>query len=207
MDGQQKREILRSAADGFWDMILLNIMFIFTCLPVITYGAAAGALYSAVSHLEEKDHYGGCAAMYWALFRGNLRRAVPPWCAVMAAALLFLVDLSIIGQMPAAAKYCSYGLQGFVLVLLQSMVTAGFPIISESGVSALEAVQRSLGVLARRPLLTLFSCVIQAAPFAFCLLAPKEFAWLFLLWSTVYFSAAERAIDAMIGRAIRQEIP
>lgn len=206
MESEQRKESLRAAADDFWDMISLNMLFIFACLPVITYGAAAGALYSAVSRLEEKKERGGAVAMYWALLKRNLRRGVQLWLAVLAAVLLALVDLSIIGQMPVIARYCSYGLQCFVLILLQITVTVGFPVISESGMSVVEAVKKSFAVLAESPFRTLLSCVVQAAPLGAAVFAPKAFAWLFLLWITVYFSFAEKWIAAMLGQAICRKI-
>lgn len=198
MNNERRRETLRAAADDFWDMLLLNIVYVFTCLPVITYGAAAGALYSAVAHLDTKQRHGGAVAMYWTLLKRNFRRSVLLWCVVLALAVLSAVDLAVIGQMPGMLKYCSYGLQFFVLLLLQVVVTLGFPIISETGLPAKEAVKRSFEMLGKEPLRVLFSCLIQATPAAVLLLAPNVFAGLFLLWITVYFSFGEKLISAVM---------
>lgn len=128
------------------------------------------------------------------------------WCAILALAILAVVDLAIIGQMPTVLKYCSYGLQFFVLVLLQVVVTLGFPIISENELSIKEAVKKAFEALGKIPLRTLCSCLIQAAPLAVLFLAPKAFAALFLLWIAVYFSFGERIIASMTGSVIHGEV-
>lgn len=204
MSNEQRREVLRAAADDFWDMILLNIVYVFTCLPMITYGAATGALYSTVAHLDEKRRHGGAVALYWGLLKQNFRKAVLLWCGILALVILAVIDLALIGQMPGMLKYCSYGLQSFVLLLLQVVVTIGFPIISETGLPWKEAIKKSFEVLGRNPSRTLFSCLIQAAPLVVLFLAPKAFAGLFLLWITVYFSFGEKLIDSIVGSAIRR---
>lgn len=198
--------MLRAAADDFWDMILLNIVFVFSCLPIITYGAAVGALYFSVSHLEEKRRSGGALVMYWRRLRQNFRKAAGLWCALLAVACLALVNFVILSQLPPVIRYCSYGLQAFVLVLAQAVTTVGFPILSENGGAIMDAVKKSLEVLGRIPARVLFSCIIQVIPFAMIFAVPKAFAGLFLLWIVVYFSFAERLIAAMIGKTIRQEI-
>lgn len=197
---------MRAAADDFWDMILLNILFVFSCLPIITYGAAVGALYFSVSHLEEKRRNGGAAAMYWKRLKLNFRKAAGLWCVLLAVACLAFMNFAILSQMPPIARYCSYGLQAFVLVLAQVVTTVGFPILSENGGSIMDAVKKSLEVLGRIPARVLFSCAIQVIPFAMLFVVPKAFAGLFLLWIAVYFSFAERMIAAMLEKTIRQEI-
>lgn len=206
MGNEQRKETLRAVADDFWDMILLNILFVFSCFPIITYGAAVSALYFSVSHLEEKRRYGGAIAMYWAQLKQSFGKASPLWCAILAMGILIFVNLAILGQTPPVIRYCSYGLQIFVLLLLQVVATVGFPIISENKTPAIDAVKKSFEVLGRLPARTLLSCLIRAIPFAMIPLAPKAFAGLFLLWIVVYFSFAERLIAAMIGRAIQQAL-
>lgn len=204
MSNEQRREALRAAADDFWDMILLNIVYVFTCLPLITYGAATGALYSAVAHLSKKQRHGGAVALYWGLLKQNFRKAVLLWCGILALVILAVVDLAIIGQMPGMLKYCSYGLQAFALLLLQVVVTIGFPILAETDLPLKETIKKAFEVLGRNPSRTLFSCLVQAAPLVVFFLAPKAFAGLFLLWITVYFSFGEKLIDSAVGSAIRR---
>lgn len=202
MGSGQRKEMLRAAADDFWDMILLNIVYVFTCLPVITYGAATGALYSTVSRLGEKRMHGGALRMYWGLLRKSFGRASLLWCAVLAVAGLSAFDLAVIARMPTVVRYCSYGLQFFVLLLLQAVVTLGFPIASEAGLQFKDTVRKSFEALGRFPLRTLSACLIQLLPLAVLCLAPKAFAGLFLLWITVYFSFSERLIAAIIKNAV-----
>lgn len=200
------KDTLRTAADDFWDMILLNILFVLSCLPLITYGAAIGALYLSVSQLEEKRLNGGAAIMYWRLLKQTVKKATKLWCALLAVIFMVCFNFAILSQMPNAIRYCSYGLQSFVLVLVQVAATVGFPILSKNKCSVIDAVKKSLEVLGKLPCRTLFACFLQVIPFVMIFIAPKIFASLFLLWIVVYFSFSEKLIVVMLEKSIQKGI-
>ena len=52
------------------DLILLNILFLITCLPVFTIGAATAALYTMCFRLM-REEYSGIIKPYFKAFRDN----------------------------------------------------------------------------------------------------------------------------------------
>lgn len=198
----KQKDMFRAATDDFWDMILLNILYVFSCLLLVTYGAATAALYFTVAHLDRKREYGGAAAMYWETFKMNLRKCLVLCIAVFALLALLTLNFSIAAQFQGMLRYCSYGLQGFLLLLVQVLITVGFPLLAENGSAAVDAGKRAFGVLAEIPGRVFLACLVQALPFGVLIIYPNVFAVLFLLWICVYFSFGERLIVFLLKKAL-----
>ena len=175
----KQKDMFRAATDDFWDMILLNILYVFSCLLLVTYGAATAALYFTVAHLDRKREYGGAAAMYWETFKMNLRKCLVPCIAVFALLALLTLNFSIAAQFQGMLRYCSYGLQGFLLLLVQVLITVGFPLLAENGSAAVDAGKRAFGVLAEIPGRVFLACLLQQFAVAgdvaaFCQLGERD---------------------------------
>lgn len=200
---EKAQQIWKSFIDDFWDIILLNILFFFSCIPVVTYGAALGALYSSVSRLREKRQNGGAAQMYWAALKKNIKRTTPIWLIVLAALAMLWLDAAVANAFKGVGKYAYYGLLSFAALIIQSFVTVGIPIMTERGTGLKQTVTAALSVLAACPARTVLSCILNVLPFAVLFLSSKAFAELFLIWICLYFSLAELAISAMLAKKIR----
>ncbi len=79
----------------FWDLIVLNAIFVVCSLPIFTLGASLSALYDIVFQMIHKeDRY--IVRSFFVSFRKNFKRGTLLWLP-LAAVLLFLVsDLYII---------------------------------------------------------------------------------------------------------------
>ena len=67
-------EILR---ESLWGLVKLNLLFLLTCLPVITLGPALAALSGCMAKLAQGDLLEQPCRFYLKLFRQSFRRALP----------------------------------------------------------------------------------------------------------------------------------
>lgn len=199
------RQEWKNFIDDFWDLIMLNILFFLSCIPVVTYGAALGALYSCVSRLQEKRKDGGAAQMYWAAFKKSIKSVTPMWLIVLVALVVIFFDLTVMNSAEGMGKYAYYGLLAFVAIVIQSFATVGIPVIVERETGIKQTVTAALSVLAVAPVRTCLACVMNALPFAVLLISNKAFVGLFLIWMCFYFSLSELAISGMLKKKIRNE--
>lgn len=79
------------AMTRFGDLLLLQIAFLLTSLPVFTAGAGIAALY-AVSKKMHTDSVPLMLPAYFAAFKANFRKATLLWLAFLAAAALLFFD-------------------------------------------------------------------------------------------------------------------
>lgn len=80
------------AVNRFADMMVAGILFIITCIPVITIGASLCAFYyTAMDSLRKEDGY--IFKRYFISFGKNFKKGTLIWLIMLAAGILFGVDI------------------------------------------------------------------------------------------------------------------
>lgn len=89
------------------DLIVLNLCFIVSCIPVITIGAGITALYSVnLKMVCNEESY--VFRDYWRAFGENFRQATQSFMLFLAAGAVFVCDLRLIPLLPAGLQYIFY---------------------------------------------------------------------------------------------------
>lgn len=170
------------------DLILLNLAFLLCCVPVVTIGAAAAALYTVAFRLVRGTE-GHALVRFFSAFRQNLRRALPLWLLLLLAGTVAVLDIWIFAAFTGALRLVEIP---FVLLLLLTLFTASyaFPLLSQFDNTVKGALKNalalSLGYLPR----TLVVTALNAFPFALLLFDVYLFLNAGFLWVFLWFSAA-----------------
>lgn len=173
----------------FADLVLLNVVFLLTCLPVFTIGAANTALYAAVFPMDT-EREGKLLTSYFRAFRSNFRQSTAIWLILLlfgAATCVNMVQFSGIG---GSTGYLLLVLTMLVLVLLGMIFSYSFPLLSQFGNSTkgtlANALLLAVGHLPRSLVLLGINCF----PWALMVMNLYSFIQLGFLWFALYFSAA-----------------
>ena len=73
------------------DIILLNVLFLVSCIPIVTIGTAVSALYSVTLKMVRRE-YPAVWRAYLTAFRENFRQSTQLWLCVLAVFLVAGVD-------------------------------------------------------------------------------------------------------------------
>ena len=112
---------LWSSVNSAVDAILLNIMWLFTCIPIFTIGAATTAFYYT-THKVIRNQRSGIWKEYWTAFKGNFKQATKTWLIFLAIFAIFYFDINICieylkaGEKIGMMAYFFYGLLAVVLI-------------------------------------------------------------------------------------------
>ena len=112
---------LWSSVNAAVDAILLNIMWLITCIPVFTIGAATTAFYYT-THKVIRNQRSGIWREYWASFKANFKQATKTWLIFLAIFAVFYFDINICieylkaGEKIGMMAYFFYGLLAVVLI-------------------------------------------------------------------------------------------
>ena len=113
------------------DIVLLNFLFIVTCIPVVTIGASLSAMYSvALKKIKNEDIY--VAKEFIKSFRESFKVSTIVWILMMVVGCVLLLDFYISNLVPNKAL-------GIILKFILTLVgiiylfslTYIFPIISK----------------------------------------------------------------------------
>ena len=77
------------------DLMVLNILFCVTSIPLITIGASWTALYSVTLKMV-RDEEGSVSRSYFRSFRQNFRQATLLWLGVLVVLALLVLDIRVL---------------------------------------------------------------------------------------------------------------
>lgn len=80
------------------DLMVLNILFCVTSIPLITIGASWTALYSVTLKMV-RDEEGSVSRSYFRSFRQNFRQATMLWLGVLVVLALLVLDIRVLNGM------------------------------------------------------------------------------------------------------------
>ncbi len=111
-----------------FNLILLNILFILTSLPVVTIGASLTALYSVLLWREEDDGY--TVRIYFSSFKRNFRQATLIWVPCILGVLFLAYELYLVFQvLDPSLRFFQFPIW-ISLFLLVSILLYSFPMIA-----------------------------------------------------------------------------
>ena len=139
------------------DLMILNLLFIVTSIPVVTVGAAWTALFSVTMKMV-KDEESGIVKAYFRSFRQNFRQATVLWLGVVLTAALLVLDLLVLARIDSPVG-AAFNTLFFILALLLLMLLQYlFPSLAKFDTGTVNVLKNAcimaLGQLPRTILMT-----------------------------------------------------
>ena len=173
----------------FSTLVVLNVLFLCTSIPVFTIGASLAALYDVVFRLDT-DGEGKIAATYFRAFRANFRQAAP-----IGLLFLLLTGSSCGNAVLFSSKGTAMGtiLSVFsIVILVNTLLISGytFPLISQFDNTFRNTLKNSLLLAIANLPRTLLMAIVNCFPWMLMLMDFYSFIQLSFLWLVLYFAAA-----------------
>lgn len=170
------------------DLVVLNLLFLVSCVPLFTIGAASTAMYTVCFQLgTEKES--GIFRTYFRSFRENFKQSTILFLILALLLLALFFDTLLLFSMTGWLRYGCV-LTGFLLVLAVLMYSYAFPLLSQFANSTRQTLKNSLflslGYLTR----SLLIGALNVFPLALALLNLYTFLQTAMMWAFLYFSAA-----------------
>lgn len=141
------------------DIMILNLLFIVTSLPIITIGASWTSLYY-VSMKLIRDEEGGIVRGFFHSFRINFRQATILWLGTVTVFAVLIADLLILARIDspfAAAMNTSVLILGIVFLMILQYL---FPLVAKFDASLKQTLKNAcliaVGHLPKTVLMTAF---------------------------------------------------
>ena len=152
------------------DLILLNFLFLLSCIPIITMGAAISALYYMVLKMH-KDEEPSIVKGYCKAFKDNFRQATLLWLPLLFAFVFFGADLYIIYNIiPASYLWLQVPVWIIIFILLSILIYA-FPLLSSFACSTKQLLKNAVLLSIGNMPTTIFFVVIQIAILYLCMIS------------------------------------
>ena len=187
------------------DLMILNLVFLLTCVPLVTIGAASTALYTVCFRFGTQRE-GRLARTYLRAFRQELKRGTLLWLIIALCGATAALNTYVFYLMPGALHWVCV-LFAILLVMVLMIASYAFPLLSQfdNGVAGTfkNALILSLGYLPRSVVITVFNVF----PFAILLLDLYGFLQMGFLWVALYFSTAAYANSILLKKIFAPYLP
>lgn len=167
------------------DIILLNILFLITSLPILTIGVSLSALYSSIKK-RIHGHESYVSKDYISAWKENRKNGLLIWIILLPCLLAMLFfTIYIAGHLENLAAVCAYFL---LFLILLFTLTYAFPLQATFVNSPLQILRNSLlTALAHLPY-TLVLIFITSIPVCLTLCFPSALYFSFTYWILFGFS-------------------
>lgn len=171
------------------DLVILNVVFLLTCLPLFTIGAANTALYDTVFRLDT-EREGKLLSMYFRAFRENFRQSTAVWLILALFGAATYVNMMQFSDIGGTLGYLLFLIAMLVFLVLMLVFSYAFPLLSQFRNTTMETMKNalllSIAHFPRSVIITIINCF----PWALTLVNLYAFLQLGCLWGFLYLSAA-----------------
>ena len=174
------------------DWIALNVLFVISCIPVITIGAACTALYDSIGRIQQNEGFDWKS--YWKAFRRDFKKSTVLW--LLQALISALVGYALVFYIKSDASIGGVGrivciIVGIIWLLASAWV---FPIHAKYDNTPRQTVKNALlcGIMFLPQ--SVIAAFFNAVPFAVGLFFPKIFGMMGVVWFMLWFSVSGTVI-------------
>lgn len=99
------------------DIVCLNLIFLVSCIPIITIGTAWSALYYTTQKVIRREE-GYLWKEYWSFFKENFRQGIILWLIALTGCAILLGDIAIIRNITDTGEIAGFVNAFFVFVFI-----------------------------------------------------------------------------------------
>ena len=186
-----------SALNLIGNAILMNLLFLVSCIPVVTIGQAWCALFSAVRYNIRGDKWfdGWKAGFKTRFWRGTLS-----WCAMLVLNLHFLLDLRYAAM---ETHFIPQIVASGLVFALTTMVTCALLILNVYIHTPIGRwITNAVNMVFKAPLELLVSAALMWLPVILALLWDLGFFYTILIYLAVYFAVMALVITILLKNSL-----
>ena len=165
------------AMSELFDLITLNILFILTCVPVFTIGAALSALHS-IGLKQAAGEEPPVVKTYFQEFRKNLKQATIAWIPLLLLGIFLLADYFLAANGGSGGKGMQYAF-GVMLLLYLCETHYIFPLIARYENTVWKSVKNAMLIAIRFFSKTLALLALSVVPPVLAICGSTK---LFVIW-------------------------
>lgn len=186
-----------------FDLVILNLIFIFSCVPIITIGASTSALsYVTLKMVRGEDPY--IWRNFWKSFRQNFKQGTLVWIFSILIFIFLGMDFYIINSQNTSLFAVVRILLWIVCAVALSVFLYVFPVISRFVCTTKQALKNALLMTFGHLPYTLMMLALAGLLLFLCSSSSKLFAMIVVLSGICGFSVVSFVYSIMFDRIFQK---
>lgn len=154
----------------FCDLMFLNCLFLLSCIPLITIGAAISAMYYMVLKMHQ-DEEPSIAKGYFKAMRDNFKQATLVWLPLLFCFIFFGADLYIIYNIIDPSYNWLQVPVWIIIFILISILIYAFPLLSSFECTTKQLLKNAILLSLSNIPTTIFIAAVHIAILYLCFLS------------------------------------
>lgn len=180
------------------DLIIVNVLFLISCIPVITIGAAIAGL-SKVCQAIVLDDDRGIVKLYFQGFKSNFKQCTLVWLAVLVVIVSLICDwLLIFTFFTGTFATVMYILLAIIVILVLSVLSYLFPMIVRYTNTIREHLYNSLILSICKFPRTILMVLLNAMPFLIAYVSLNVFSQTLIFWIVIGFAFLNYMVSTLL---------
>ena len=186
-----------------FDLVIINLIFIFSCVPIITIGASTSALsYVTLKMVRGEDPY--IWRNFWKSFRQNFKQGTLVWIFSILIFIFLGMDFYIINSQNTSLFAVVRILLWIVCAVALSVFLYVFPVISHFVCTTKQALKNALLMTFGHLPYTLMMLALAGLLLFLCSSSSKLFAMIVVLSGICGFSVVSFVYSIMFDRIFQK---
>lgn len=184
-----------------WDVVLASVLFMISCLPIVTIGAACTAMHSTIM-ATCNDTCTSVWAKYTGAFKADFKQSTKIWLGYLVVLVVLLLDILACVSYQGTSSFGSVmdGITVFFAVIFVLMLNYTYAVIARYIVTWQQALRNALYLITKYPMTAISVLAVNAAHlFCYWLVFPGVVLALPITPFLLFFQ------EALINRLINKE--
>ncbi len=196
-----------SLLSDFADLIIVNLLWLITSLPIVTLGASTAALYSTIRTPGGKRYSSSVVKNYFSAFAKNFKAATLAFLVLMIPGALVAVNAYLLFFGLLEASVISYGICGLSILLFLFAWNYVFPLIANFENSLFRTLSNALILSVAHLPTTVLLTALNLIPVLVLLFFTSFFFRTIIVWLFVGFALIAKANSLLLERIFRRYRP
>lgn len=185
------------------DMIILNLLFIFTCIPIFTIGASITALYTVTLKLAKEEEISPVRD-YLSALKTNFKKATFLWLILVVLGGVLGAETFFLLLIELRIKYFLLVVQGGLLLFYLSTLIVTFPLLSNFSSGPKKTLSEAVAIPFYRFPESMALIAINIIPIFFTGLIFMDFPRVIMIWGFIGFSSVAYLASFVLNRIFQK---
>jgi len=196
-----------SLLSDFADLLIANILWLITSIPLVTLGASTAALYSVMRSPSEKCYRSSIVLNFFAAFGKNFKKATLALLVLLIPGALVLVNAFVLIFGLLETSIVGYVICGLSILLFFFLWTYAFPLIATFDNTVFKSLANALILSVAHLPTTIVVTVLNLIPLLILVFFTNFFFRTIILWVFVALALIAKVNSLLLERVFRRYIP
>lgn len=185
------------------NLVILNLLFLFCSLPVVTIGASCTALYTVTLKMA-KDRENYIVKEFFHAFKKNFKQSTIIWLILLLLAIVLLVDINLCSALAGPGILVLAALVRIFMLVWMMVFTYVFPVLAKFNNTTKATIKNAFVMSGVHLFTTVIMVALNCLPFAFLYFSEQSLIYIIGIYTGIGFAGITYLNSTLLNRVFQK---